>query len=462
MKIPRVPSKLLFAILLVLLLTSLSVGYVNYQNYKAILQNIGVNADYIVSAASKGAFQVFSRANFAIIPSATSMSANTTLNDAIALGGTTEIRAGNYAGAELIVPENATIIAESGVTGIKYASIANGARIDEPDFNSAFGSYSSGSFTIAINQTSLATFATRYLAFKPDNSIYWFSANASYVIQTALNAGKDVLVKDGSYDIANTINIPDQSTLEGEGRINTIFNWAGTTGGTMLTTENAQVVVRNFFLDCKGIADYGFYTAPATTKWSLLLEDLNVINAAKTCVHIEDQDRPILNRVNGNPSTEAGKGLFITRSFYPEITDCGFTQSSESGLEITYTNAPTIDGGGWSKISIYRSGGAILRGLDLESLLNDDTDQALLIGGESMYGPATIIGGIISNEKGADCEGLRVYDGIIVNVEGTYFNGMHIYHDIVATSGSKVNALGVSLKANVTIGNVQLIGNNLP
>ena len=87
------------------------------------------------------------------------------MNSAIALGGIIAIKGGDYSGAELIVPSNVSIIADPTVTGIKYASIANGARIDEPTFNQAFRGYAQDDYTIVSNRTCLASSQTWYLAF---------------------------------------------------------------------------------------------------------------------------------------------------------------------------------------------------------------------------------------------------------------------------------------------------------
>ena len=183
--------------------------------YTNVYNNLVSTASYIVETDGKGGYQVINGTDGNIITDYTSTSANTTLNSAIASGGIIAIRSGNYSAAQLIVPANATIIAEPGVTGIKYASIADGARIDEPAFNSAFGGYSSGSYTIATNATSLATTDTWYLAFKPDNSIYWSSTNNSLIISNAVANRGLIIISGNMGTIANYIQIFDNTEIKG-------------------------------------------------------------------------------------------------------------------------------------------------------------------------------------------------------------------------------------------------------
>jgi parallel beta-helix repeat protein len=159
------------------------------------INNRFLNVDLIVQNDAPNHYQVIKAENDNIIPSYSSNSANSTLNNAIAGGGTIAIMSGDYTGAQLIVPANTNIIASPDVTGIKYASIQNGAKIDEPDFNAAFGGYQSGVYTIATNATSSATLETLYLAFKPDNSVYYTSTNASYGLNEITRQGGDIFVK---------------------------------------------------------------------------------------------------------------------------------------------------------------------------------------------------------------------------------------------------------------------------
>jgi hypothetical protein len=160
-------------------------------------------ADYNqkVTADGKGWFRVLSGLDGSQIES--SSSPNTSLNYALALGGKTVVENGSYAGALVVVPAEATLIVYPNVTGIKYATIGNGARVDEPNFNAAFGGFIGGSYTIATNHTAQATVATWYLAFKPDNSVYFTSTNPSYTVNNAnalakLNGGI-VTVSTGVY-----------------------------------------------------------------------------------------------------------------------------------------------------------------------------------------------------------------------------------------------------------------------
>jgi parallel beta-helix repeat protein len=153
-----------------------------------------LNADLVVQNNAKLHYQVINGTDGSIIAGYSSSSANKTLNNAIAGGGTIAIMSGDYSGARLIVPPNANIMAVPDVTGIKYASIADGARINEPNFNAAFGGYQTGAYTVTTNSTASATTAPLYLAFKPDNSIYYSSTNASYTLNSAVNNGGGIFI----------------------------------------------------------------------------------------------------------------------------------------------------------------------------------------------------------------------------------------------------------------------------
>src|SRR5665811_265806 len=135
--------------------STVTIQYSNNQT-KTNTQQEGIDhentANYIIRPTGTGEYQVINGSYGTTIPALTSRNANTTLNNAIALGGIIAIKSGNYSGAELTVPSNVSIIAGPTVTGIKYASIANGARIDEPTFNQAFRSYAQDDYTIVANR----------------------------------------------------------------------------------------------------------------------------------------------------------------------------------------------------------------------------------------------------------------------------------------------------------------------
>ena len=149
-----------------------------------------------------------------------STSANTTINGVLSLGGTIALRSGNYNGAQLVVPATANLVAGTGVKGIKYASIENGARVDEPAFNTCFGNYISGSFTIATGAAAVASGTTWYLAFKPDRTISTVSTDCS-TIQFAVNAlenGGLIHYATGNFVQNSMINITTGGVyFEGEG-----------------------------------------------------------------------------------------------------------------------------------------------------------------------------------------------------------------------------------------------------
>lgn len=155
----------------------------NYQNNNtSIFANSTSNAKFIIQPTVQGYYQVIKGIDGSIVTEYSSTDANTTLNSAISGGGIIAIMSGDYSGAQLIVPPNANIIAAPDVTGIMYASIAIGARINEPAFNAAFGGYQAGDYTVTTNATSSATLKTLTLAFKPDNTVRFASTNASYVL----------------------------------------------------------------------------------------------------------------------------------------------------------------------------------------------------------------------------------------------------------------------------------------
>jgi hypothetical protein len=168
----------------------------NQNNYYTTINSLASTASYIVKPDGFGMFQVINGTNGNTVEDYASASADITLNKAIAQGGIIVIKVGNYTGANLNVPTNANIIAEPEVVGIKYASISDGAKIDEPTFNTAFGRYSSGSLTITTNLTKDATSTTWYLAFKPDNSIYYVSTNASEVLNVATNLAGAICIRN--------------------------------------------------------------------------------------------------------------------------------------------------------------------------------------------------------------------------------------------------------------------------
>ena|GEM_PF-4785004 len=332
---PKSASKLLSVILFVLLLASLLVSYINYQNYNIILQNLVTNANYIVTPTNKGSYQVFSRADFSIIPSATTNSANTSLNTAIALGGTIEIRAGNYTGAQLIVPGNATIVAESGVTGIKYESIANGAKIDEPAFNAAFGAYDSGSFTIATNANNTATDAKFYLAFKSDNSIYWFTTDASTVFQSVLNDSTqgDIHIKPGIYDVSKTIDFPvDDKSLIGAGKEATLLYYNAPLGVMFNITRTPGSDTAIYIENLAVRGDYGGTGILLQHAAGVHLENV-IIDRFRTGVNIKGNcyvDKFISCTIGGTDTNNANNLEFdemdgyIPSTIEIDVTDIGY------------------------------------------------------------------------------------------------------------------------------------------
>jgi hypothetical protein len=186
-----------------------------YTNYYTTVNNLASTASYIVKTDGKDQYQVINGTDGNLITDYTSTSPDATLNNAIGLGGIVAIRAGNYSGTQLNVPANVSIVAEPGVTGIEYASIANGAKITEPTFNLAFGGYSSGSITVATNLTAAATSATWFLAFKPDNSIFYASTSSDTTLNCALETGGIIAIRAGNYSGAQLI-VPSTASIIAE------------------------------------------------------------------------------------------------------------------------------------------------------------------------------------------------------------------------------------------------------
>lgn len=203
-----------------------------------------LNADLIVQNNAKLQYQVINAADHSIITDDSSSSANLTLNKAIANGGTIAIMSGDYSGAQLIVPSNANIIASPDSKGIKYASIANGAKINEPNFNTAFGGYQTGAYTVTTNSTASATTNTYYLAFKPDNSIYYTSTNASYTLNSATDNGGGVFIV-GNLTLTTPIILSKTGTnLYSDGSGILVFN-----GVNGLNITASGVTVYNLAID---------------------------------------------------------------------------------------------------------------------------------------------------------------------------------------------------------------------
>lgn len=270
--------------------STVTIQYSNNQT-KTNTQQEGIDhentANYIIRPTGTGEYQVINGSYGTTIPALTSRNANTTLNNAIALGGIIAIKSGNYSGAELTVPSNVSIIAGPTVTGIKYASIANGARIDEPTFNQAFRSYAQDDYTIVANRTSTASSQTWYLAFKPDRSIYWQSTNASYVLLSVL----------GAIDNANSITIMDPLTLDSTITLdksveiefanfgdtnnpNIIFSGTGnciTINPPQLIAKHAaiEITLRNLRIDGQGLGENGIEISGTVTLYAY---DLKICN----------------------------------------------------------------------------------------------------------------------------------------------------------------------------------------
>jgi hypothetical protein len=259
----------------------------NSQNQDFFTTIKGVSSvSYIVQPTDNGQFEVIKGSDGNTISDYTSKSANISLNKAIALGGTIAIKRGNYSGAELVVPANANIISEPDVTGIKYASIASGARIDEPTFNAAFGSYVNGDYTVVADTNCVAAQKTSYLAFKPDKSIYWQSTNASYVMLSALQAmgDGDTLIVVDPLLLDSTIIIDKSVSIEfanfgDTNNPNILFTGSGNvfTINSPLIAKYAgrEITLRNIRIDGQGNGENGIEVAGTV---SLYAYDVKICN----------------------------------------------------------------------------------------------------------------------------------------------------------------------------------------
>ena len=200
-------------------------------------------ANVIVQADGSGWYRAINGITGSIIPNLLSTSANTTLNGALTIGGTIVVMDGSYSGAQLNVLSNVTLIAEPSVTGITYLSIADGARIDEPTFNACFGVYRSGSYTIVTGSSAVAGGSTWYLAFNPDNQVYWSSTNASSTINNALNnpdAGRtwqEQVLINGNMSLSAPIYVPSYTYVEVNGTLTRTSYPSGTGYGSTVIGE---------------------------------------------------------------------------------------------------------------------------------------------------------------------------------------------------------------------------------
>jgi hypothetical protein len=308
-------------------------------------------ASFIVKTDGKGLFEAINGTDGKTIDDYTSTIANTTVNKAIAAGGIIAIRTGDYTGAELIVPYNANVIAEPGVTGIKYQSIADGARIDEPTFNAAFGGYISGSYTIATNRTSFATSATWYLAFKPDKTIFLASTDDSDVFFRTITTSQHVYVGSGDYYGA-LLSIPPYFFLElAPDAVNISYSSIG----------NGARIIGGDFNKQFGCFCYGAYTITTNgTLYIALKSDNSIyfpsIDASMTINNVES----VISR---------GQTVFLTSNVYRihsplrianDSTLLGPKGNSFFGANIVATQPMA------SMIDAHNTFGGTLKGLWLE------------------------------------------------------------------------------------------------
>ena len=179
-------------------------------------------AKYIVQADGLGWFRVIKGLDGSVISDWTSLNPTITIEYAMSKGGLVYITDGNYTGAVLDVPGDVFLVADPGVSGIKYQSIADGAKIDEPTFNTCFGAYKSGSLTLVRGSSAVSTSATWYLAFKSDNSICYQNTNkASFLADVTYGCSdKDDILADlgvlGSGKTVCVVGVANEALSAGE------------------------------------------------------------------------------------------------------------------------------------------------------------------------------------------------------------------------------------------------------
>ena len=167
-------------------------------------------------------------------------------------GDSVYITGGNYSGAELDVPSDVYLYASPSVTGITYASIGDGARIDEPAFNACFGGYAGGIFTVSTGSSAVKDTATWVLAFKPDQTIYYVATDASDVL-TDINAGSDqgeVLFMSGTFKFYDPVTITKNLVLRG--------NYANSAlSFDFSSTETSGLILKAFGIGLENLSVYG-------------------------------------------------------------------------------------------------------------------------------------------------------------------------------------------------------------
>jgi parallel beta-helix repeat protein len=324
-------------------------------------------ASYIITTDGLGWYRAIKGSTGEV--SWTSTNPQTTLNNALAGGGTIAIKSGTYTGAVLTVPSNATIIAEQGVTGITYASIANGAKIDEPTFNSGFGKYSSKTVTISTN-------GTAYLAFKPDNSIYYFNSNFQqtwYGMHDALVDGSGIYLNAGNYPVTTYnasysggigFNAKNNIDVFGAGKHATTIYAYNSTNPTLGLTWEPMIEIQA----CQGISfqDINFMPNSTTTTGDALDFDHDQNVTVKNCLFqiLVGQDAAI--SIHADSSNVADYLITQNDFYYAGIAVRVFNTASYT---ITRWNviANTFYGSTGSNTGIWANGKSY------EFLINDNT-----------------------------------------------------------------------------------------
>lgn len=231
-------------------------------------------AAVICRADGLGWFRAYDGLTGAKISALDSTNPDTTLDGALITytGKTVYVDGGAWTGAALTVPASTTLIADPSTTGIKYTSIGANARIDEPAFNTCFGGYSGGSYTIVTGSSAMASGTANYLAMKPDSTISWSSTNHTSVEQSCITSATSIngtiILNQVQHDINLVVpaNICIIETYNGK---ITVYGNTAYANGLYSTPSKSNVDYTrksDAYLELYTTARYGF---ERTAEWTL-------------------------------------------------------------------------------------------------------------------------------------------------------------------------------------------------
>jgi hypothetical protein len=203
-----------------------------------------------VEGDNLGWYRVINGSDGSVVTSWTSTNVATLFTSVFAVNPpSVYVKSGSYS-ASLAIPAGCDFYAENTTTGISYTSIGNGAKINEPTFNSQFGGYESGTYSISTN-------GTLNLAFKSDDSIWYASNSFSTMMNNVLSGTGRIssFIRAGQYEVDLQIASTAQEVeLYGAGQAGTILRLAsGVTLPTMFNIGSGQLrlgwTIRDLTLD---------------------------------------------------------------------------------------------------------------------------------------------------------------------------------------------------------------------